>query len=94
MARGRGLYCKKSVTVQQACAFTAYAVRKRRFGKSKSHCEAILDGFWHVTMKVLNSYKSPMKRIHKVKTAVIVKDTIPDDITLENGLEITYNGSG
>ena len=38
--------------------------------------------------------KSPMKRIHKVKTAVIVKDTIPDDITLENGLEITYNGSG
>ncbi|MBQ6994343.1 MAG: hypothetical protein IJN64_07650 [Lachnospiraceae bacterium] len=33
------------VTVQQACAFTAYAVRKRRFGKSKSHCEAILNGF-------------------------------------------------
>lgn len=24
-------------------------------------------------------YKSPMKRIHKVKTAVIVKDTIPDE---------------
>ena len=23
--------------------------------------------------------KSPMKRIHKVKTAVIVKDTIPDE---------------
>ena len=45
------------VTVQQACAFVAYAVRRRRFGKSKSHCEAILDGFWHVTMKVLNSYK-------------------------------------
>ena len=36
---------KKMVTVQQACAFTAYAVRKRRFGKSKSHCEAILNGF-------------------------------------------------
>ena len=33
------------VTVQQACEFTAYAVRKRRFGKSISHCEAILDGF-------------------------------------------------
>ena len=31
----------KTVTVQQAYAFTAYAVRKRRFGKSKSHCEAI-----------------------------------------------------
>lgn len=28
-----------------------------------------------------NNYiiKSPMKRIHKVKTAVIVKDTIPDE---------------
>lgn len=24
-------------------------------------------------------YKSPMKRIHKVKTAVIIKDTIPDE---------------
>ena len=24
-------------------------------------------------------YKKPMKRIHKVKTAVIVKDTIPDE---------------
>ncbi len=23
--------------------------------------------------------KSPMKRIHKVKTAIIVKDTIPDE---------------
>ena len=45
------------VTVQQACAFVAYAVRRRRFGKSKSHCEAILDGFLLVTMKVLNSYK-------------------------------------
>ena len=45
-------------------------------------------------MKVLNSYKSPMKRIHKVKTAVIVKDTIPDDITLENGLEITCYPKG
>ena len=30
-------------------------------------------------MQKLQELKSPMKRIHKVKTAVIVKDTIPDE---------------
>lgn len=38
--------------------------------------------FVHAYTAVNNSgyiIKSPMKRIHKVKTAVIVKDTIPDE---------------
>ena len=30
-------------------------------------------------MQKLQELKSPMKRIHKVKTAVIVKDTISDE---------------
>ena len=35
--------------------------------------------------------KSPMKRIHKVKTAVIVKDTIPDEkIEIYNNMYVIY----
>ncbi len=53
---------KETVTIQQVCALAVLTVRKPGHASTKIPSpKAILNGFLHVTMKVLNSYKKLMK---------------------------------